>query len=176
MCVHYSDIKHPYHLWPYQRFTHYWLFVMWIHRSPVLRNFNISFAVILHTLLNKQSYFTLCGKWWQQWRSFDVTVMANILPICTVQSSAVITRSKIIRYCINNCRNWGRISIRCQIHKRHPIPRPNGRAFVFCEYLWENWPRYNGIAQYMVYSFTFQGRPFMSMIPAWLNWVGLSPI
>ena len=28
----------------------------------------------------------------------------------------------------NNYRNWGRIAIRCWIHKRHPIPRPYGRA------------------------------------------------
>ena len=45
-----------------------------------------------------------------------------------VQSSAVITRSNIVRYYINNYRNWDRISIRCWIHKRHPIVRPNGRA------------------------------------------------
>ena len=35
------------------------------------------------------------------------------------------------RYCINNCRNWGRISIRCWIHKRYPIPCPNGWAMGF---------------------------------------------
>ena len=45
-----------------------------------------------------------------------------------VQSSAVITRSNIVRYCINNHRNWGRISIRCWIHNRHPIARPGRRA------------------------------------------------
>ena len=45
-----------------------------------------------------------------------------------VQSSAVIKRSNMVRFCINNCRNWDIISIRCWIHKRHPIPRPNGRA------------------------------------------------
>ena len=45
-----------------------------------------------------------------------------------IQSSAVITRFNMIRYCINNCRNRDRISIRCCIHKRHPIARPDGRA------------------------------------------------
>ena len=45
-----------------------------------------------------------------------------------IQSSAVITRSNIVRYFINNYRNRGRILIRCWIHKIHPIPRPNGRA------------------------------------------------
>ena len=43
-----------------------------------------------------------------------------------IQSSAVITGSNIVRYHMNNYRN--RISIRWWIHKRHPIPRPNGRA------------------------------------------------
>ena len=38
-----------------------------------------------------------------------------------VQWSAVITWSNIVRYYnINNNRNWGRISIRCWTHKRHP--------------------------------------------------------
>ena len=45
-----------------------------------------------------------------------------------IQSSAVITRSNIVRYYINNYRNWSRMSIRCRIHKRHHITRPNGRA------------------------------------------------
>ena len=45
-----------------------------------------------------------------------------------IQSSAVITRSSIVRYHINNFSNWVRTSIRCWIHKRRPIPRPNGLA------------------------------------------------
>ena len=39
-----------------------------------------------------------------------------------------VTRPNIVRYFINNYRNWGRISIICWIYKRHTIPRPNGRA------------------------------------------------
>ena len=35
-----------------------------------------------------------------------------------IQSSAVITQSNKVRYCINNCRNCGRISIRCWIYQR----------------------------------------------------------
>ena len=48
-----------------------------------------------------------------------------------IQSSAVITRSSIVRY----YRNWGRISIRCWIHKRHPITWSSyGVSFVnICE-------------------------------------------
>ena len=51
-------------------------------------------------------------------------------PYIFKQSSAVIARSSIIRYYINYYSNWGRISIKCWIHKRYPIPRPNGRAMA----------------------------------------------
>ena len=58
--------------------------------------------------------------------------MWPLLSPCTIinpiKSSAIITQSNIVRYCINDSRNWGRISIRCWIHKRHLIPCPNGRA------------------------------------------------
>ena len=40
-----------------------------------------------------------------------------------IQSGAIIAQSNIVRYYINNYRNWGRISVRCWMHKR-----PNGRA------------------------------------------------
>ena len=46
----------------------------------------------------------------------------------SVYHSAVITWSNIVRYYINNYRNWGRILIRCWIHKRYPIPHPSGQA------------------------------------------------
>ena len=62
-----------------------------------------------------------------------------------VQSSAIITRSNIVRYFMNNYRKSGTISVKCWIHKSHHVPRPD----VFCEYLWENWPRYNGTALYL---------------------------
>ena len=45
-----------------------------------------------------------------------------------IQSSAIITRSNIRRFCNHHCRNWDRISIRGWNHERHPIPRPNGQA------------------------------------------------
>ena len=63
-----------------------------------------------------------------------------------MQSSAVIMRSNIVRYYINHYRNWGGISMRCWIHKRHDIPHPN--ELVFCEYKWENWLHYNITALY----------------------------
>ena len=54
-----------------------------------------------------------------------------------------------VQYCkiLHTDRNWGRISIRCWIYKRYPIPNPNGWAMgFFCEYLWENWLGYKGTA------------------------------
>ena len=44
-----------------------------------------------------------------------------------MQSNAVITLSNIVRYCIDNWGNWGRISIRCRTHKKHTISRPYER-------------------------------------------------
>ena len=73
--------------------------------------------------------------------------------IIHIQSSAIITRSDIVRYCINNCRYWSTISIRRWIHKIHPYLALTGElCAVFCEYLWEDWPRYNGTALYMEYA------------------------
>ena len=46
-----------------------------------------------------------------------------------IQSSVVIKGSNIVRYYINDYRNWGRISIRCWIDKRHPIPRLTGELW-----------------------------------------------
>ena len=81
-----------------------------------------------------------------------------------IQSSAVIMRSNILIYYINNERNWGRISIRCRTHKRHPIPRPNAWAVgVLCEYLWENWARYNGTALYVTNRW-FYAKPIQNHI------------
>ena len=68
-----------------------------------------------------------------------------------IQSSAIIKRSNIVRYCINNCKNSGRIHVskRCWIHKRYPYLTPSGELWdVFCEYFWENWPRYNSTTLY----------------------------
>ena len=51
------------------------------------------------------------------------------MPVRYIQSSnVIITRSNIVRYYINNYRNWYRISIRCWIHKSHLITRPNERV------------------------------------------------
>ena len=59
--------------------------------------------------------------------------------------SAHITRSSIVRYCINAYRNWSRISDARS--ERYHISHPNG---VFCKYLSEkNWLRYNGIVLYI---------------------------
>ena len=74
----------------------------------------------------------------------------TVLSCKKLQSSAVITRSNIVRYYINDYRNWGRISTRCWIHKKNTAYLTlTGELWgVFCKYLWENWPRYNGTALY----------------------------
>ena len=49
-------------------------------------------------------------------------------------------------------RQWQLQELRQNInhtHKRHPIPPLTGKLWgVFCDCLWENWPRYNGSALY----------------------------
>ena len=86
-----------------------------------------------------------------------VTKQAYIF-VCTVECSTIITEITIVGCRYNalqyykvlqqNYRNWSRISIRCWTHKRHLIRRtPDGESrCVFCEYLWETWPRYNSPA------------------------------
>ena len=60
--------------------------------------------------------------------NITVNYFSPKLSLLTIQSSAAITRPNDISYYMNNCRNGGKISIRSWIHKRHPIPRPSGRA------------------------------------------------
>ena len=74
-----------------------------------------------------------------------------------VQWSAFITQSNIVRYDMNNYGNWGRISIRYWIHKGTPYLALTGELWgVFCKYLWEKWPRYNGTALHL----SFHGSVF----------------
>ena len=67
-----------------------------------------------------------------------------------LQSSAVITRSNVVRYCINNCRNWSRISSGYWIYQRHHIPHPNGRAMgCLFSIIFRKLTRYNGTTLYV---------------------------
>ena len=63
-----------------------------------------------------------------------------------IQSSAVITLSNIVRFYINNYRNWGGISIRCWIHKRNPLLSPDGRAMRCLLWIFVRKLRSNGTA------------------------------
>ena len=61
-----------------------------------------------------------------------------------IQWKAVITRSNMIRFCINDCRTSGRISIKRWFHKRL-----SGRAMgCLLWFFFENWPLYNSSALY----------------------------
>ena len=64
-----------------------------------------------------------------RYTSLLIAIMdGHIIDVKLLQSSAVIMRSNIVRYYMNNYRNWDRISTRCGFHIRHPISRANGRA------------------------------------------------
>ena len=59
-------------------------------------------------------------------------------------------------------------------HKRHPIPRPHGRAMgcLLCKNFGENWPRYNGTVLYHVIAIkqtTFKRRIRRSAT-RWFRW------
>ena len=59
-----------------------------------------------------------------------------------IQSSIVVMRFKITRYCIHHYRNWSWKQIWFWIHKKKPIPGPNGPAMGCL--MWgfgENWSR-----------------------------------
>ena len=67
-----------------------------------------------------------------------------------IQSSAVITWSNVVRYCINNRRNWAEYQSKAAPTKAIPYLALAGELWdVFCEYLWENGPYYNGTTRYI---------------------------
>ena len=67
-----------------------------------------------------------------------------------VQWSVLLMQSSIVRYCINNCMNSGRIS-KAGPTKDTPYLTLTGELWdVFWEYLWENWLRYKGTTLYQV--------------------------
>ena len=103
---------------------------------------------ILQYVMN---YVKLCDMLTTYIRIFHCRHFISFLFYSWIQSSAVIKRFNIVRCYINNCRNWGRISIKCWIHIRDPILRPNGWAMGCLPLIYiflENWPRYNGAALY----------------------------
>ena len=88
--------------------------------------------------------------WWGGSPSVDFPhkgpVMQKVFPChdITVECCCNMVQYDMILH--TPCRNWGRISIRGCIHKRHPIPRPDGRAMGCLS--WIFWPRDNGTALY----------------------------
>ena len=71
-----------------------------------------------------------CSNYKHEWYTQGGMDQCWMYPGNDIESSAIITRCNIVRYCINDCRNSGRISLRCWIHKRHTIPRPGRRAMA----------------------------------------------
>ena len=68
-----------------------------------------------------------------------------------IQSNAVVTRSNITWYDTHHCRNWGRILIRGWTHKRHPIPRPDGRA-MGC-HSWIFWRKLTALQRHCILAY-----------------------
>ena len=68
-----------------------------------------------------------------------------------MQSSTVITRSKLSRYYIQQWDYSSRTWITIETHNRHPILRPNRWAMgcLLCENFRQNVPCYNGAALYL---------------------------
>ena len=62
-----------------------------------------------------------------------------------IQSSAVITRCNTVRHYINSYRNCKNIN---QMLNQQQTPLTGELWGVFCEYSWENWPRYKGTTLY----------------------------
>ena len=138
------------------------------HKGPVTRKMYLFDDVIMYSaLLISRSIFApknsekTPGELWGESCEFivstkfqisSIVVVFNIVLYSTaihrvfiIQSSAVIARSNIVRHFINIYRNWDRISIRCCRDTTY-LAITGELWGVFCEYLWEKWPRYNGTA------------------------------
>ena len=67
-----------------------------------------------------------------------------------VQSSAVMTRSIAVRYCITIVGTQVEYQSGDKATKGTPYLAMTSEIWaVFCEYSWENWPRYNGSTLYL---------------------------
>ena len=68
-----------------------------------------------------------------------------------VHSSAVITQSNIVQYYIKITGTEAECQSDAGSIKDTPYLAVTGVLWgVFCEYLWENWQRYNGTALYIL--------------------------
>ena len=116
------------HMWPFEHKQHIMLTLLQISGCLKFR-LNLLFRAIFITIL---VYFHQTLTWISKGEHLlrsntkthkDIQSRGQV-----IQSNSVIVRSDIIQYCINNCRNWSRISIRWWTHIKHPIPHHNGWA------------------------------------------------
>ena len=99
--------------------------------------------MIMLSLHSVVSVVLTCWPLWK-WPPFMFRLYSHI------QSSAVITWSSIIWYCIHHGSDWGKVWTRVEPTKYIPYLTLRGELWdVFCENLGENWPRYNGTARYV---------------------------
>ena len=93
--------------------------------------------------------FVLMGPVNNNW-ALSVVQFLEPCSLWLIYSSTVIARSNL-RYYHRHCDDNSRIKIRLETHIRHPIARLKGELWVvYCEEMWENWPRYNGTALYVL--------------------------
>ena len=99
-------------------------------QRPVTRSFDVFLDLRLNKRLSKQP-----RGWWFKTQSWSLWRHCNV----------------------KNYRNWDRISISSWIHKRHHIPRLNGRAMGWLFWIVvKKWWHYNGTALYNI-------KPFIGM-------------
>ena len=93
-------------------------FIVLIRQTLVLSRI---FCIIMHDIVLQRpaeiiaeirDIFIFFVKAWMVPQLTIIAVDTTISLRMHIQSSAVTTRSNIVRYCISNCRDWGRISIR----------------------------------------------------------------
>ena len=76
----------------------------------------------------------------------------SVLVEITTESSAVITRSNIVRCCINNLIEELRQNLSQRLEPKTYTPYlalTGEQKDFFCKYLWQNWPRCNVTALYL---------------------------
>ena len=89
-------------------------YLLLTHKSPYKWSTPKHFPMLHGSILLTIGWgnLTLCNK--LQWHSNYTRILSpNEYFHQRIRSSAVLTRSNIVRYYINNYWNWGRISIRC---------------------------------------------------------------
>ena len=154
---HHNEVEeYPCVLWYAQTQTHHcmsmwWYIYCYIHGTNVCRRLYCKHVQPFTQTINSNAATA------QRKKSILIIKMIIILwnQAYQIQSSIVITRSNIVRYCINNYGNWSKISDARSTKHTPYLALMRELWGVFREYLWENWSRYNDTALYVcIWSFS----------------------